>query len=132
MNSLEELANNIQNLSGVTCSFTCPSSVLIDDSNIATHLYRIAQEGINNAVKHGKATHIELNFTRQQNHITLILKDDGIGIADDTKNAKGIGLKIMRYRARMINATFSMKSNSPQGVILECTLNKPIEPGSLS
>lgn len=132
MFSLEELTRNIQNLSGVMCSFTCPSSVLVDDNNIATHLYRIAQEGINNAVKHGKATHIELSFTQQQNHITLIIKDDGIGIADDAKNAKGIGLKIMRYRARMINATFSMKPNSPQGVILECTLNKPNAQGSPS
>ncbi len=117
MNSLEELATHTL---GTSCVFYCPKPILIDDNNVATHLYRITQEGISNAVKHGKAKNIEVSFTQNENQITLAIKDDGIGMPHDLKNEKGIGLKIMKYRAHLMNASFQIKSNSPQGVILEC------------
>lgn len=122
MHSLEDLSSLTL---GVSCKFRCPEPILIEDNNIATHLYRIAQEGISNAVKHGKAKNIELSFTRNGDHVTLAIKDDGIGIVNSPKGTKGIGLKIMKYRAHIINATFQVKTNSPRGVLLECTLKMP-------
>lgn len=132
MHSLEELTSNTQKISHVTCSFDCPVPILIDDNNIATHLYRIAQEGISNAVKHGKPQKIELTFNQNAENITFAIKDDGIGMMNDPKNKKGIGLKIMKYRAHMMGATFQIKSNVPHGVWLECVLKNPEVKGGSS
>ncbi|OGQ23190.1 MAG: hypothetical protein A3I05_02860 [Deltaproteobacteria bacterium RIFCSPLOWO2_02_FULL_44_10] len=122
MYSLEEL---VSRTTGALCVFHCPEPILIDDNNIATHLYRIVQEGISNAIKHGKAKNIEVSLTRNKEIITLSIKDDGIGMMDDLKDSKGIGLKIMKYRAHMMNASFHIKPNLPQGSLLECHLKRP-------
>lgn len=125
MHSLQELTSNTQSASGVSCRFCCPEPIVIDDNDVATHLYRIAQEGINNAVLHGKAQSIEVSFIRNDGHIDLTLKDDGAGFVYDPQSSKGIGLKIMKYRARMMGGTFQIEPNSPQGVILKCSLKIP-------
>lgn len=132
MHSLEELVSNTQKASRVTCSFICPETILIDNNDIATHLYRIAQEGISNAIKHGKPQNIEVDFTQNDESIILAIRDDGIGMMANFKNAKGIGLKIMKYRAHMMGALFQIKPNTPHGVWLECVLRKPEIKGGAS
>lgn len=122
MHSLEELCSMT---TGAKCSFHCLKPILIEDKNIATHLYRIVQEAISNAVKHGKAKNIQLNLSKKEDVITLSISDDGTGLAKGVKSYKGIGLKIMKYRAHMMNASFEMKTNSPSGLLLECKLNIP-------
>lgn len=126
MHSLQELTSNTQGVSGVSCQFHCPEPIFIDDNDVATHLYRIAQEGISNAVLHGKPQSIEVSFTRNDGHIILILKDDGMGFVYDPQSSKGIGLKIMKYRAHMMGGTFQIEQNSPRGVILTCSLKSPL------
>jgi signal transduction histidine kinase len=126
MQSLRELASQTQKLFNISCRFDCPEPILIDDNNIATHLYRIAQEGINNAVKHGKAKEIEISLTQNDGETTLAVIDNGIGLTEDPKNSKGIGLHIMKYRARMMEASLQLEPNSSQGVILKCRLKAPI------
>ncbi len=118
---LKELTAS-RNLSGVACRFHCPEPIRISDNAIATHLYKIAQEGIANAVTHGKATAIEVRFVREQDHIVLTITDDGVGFDGDKKNAKGIGLKIMKNRAHIMGADLLIAPNTPHGVILTCTL----------
>ncbi len=133
MHSLEELVHETKN---VVCVFHCPEPIIIDDNNVATHLYRITQEGISNAIQHGKAQNIEVSFTQNTENITLAIKDDGIGMIPDFKSPKGIGLKIMRYRAHMMGATFEIQTIKPQGVVLECVLKRlklkgdPLEPST--
>ncbi|MBF0493110.1 MAG: hypothetical protein HQM15_10065 [Deltaproteobacteria bacterium] len=129
MRSLEELASSTL---GTSCLFYCPEPILIEDNNVATHLYRITQEAISNAVEHGKAQNIEVSFTQNKGTLTLAIKDDGIGIINDRTFSKGIGLKIMKYRARILNASFEIKSNSPQGVILECHFKMPVTQRSVA
>lgn len=126
MHSLQELTSNTQSRSGVSCLFHCPEPILIDDKDVATHLYRIAQEGISNAVEHGKAQAIEVSFTRNDGNINLTLKDDGAGFTYDPQSPKGIGLKIMKYRARMMGGTFKVEPNLPRGVMLTCSLKSPL------
>lgn len=120
MHSLQELAANTQKDFGVSCLFDCPEPVMIDDNNTATHLYKIVQEGIANAVKHGKAQSIVVSLT-QNGHspspdggIALIVKDDGSGMIPGSQDSKGIGLKIMKYRADVIGASFKVVPNSPR------------------
>jgi signal transduction histidine kinase len=126
MHSLQELTSNTQSTSGVSCRFHCPEPIFIDDNDVATHLYRIAQEGISNAVLHGKPQSIEVGFTRNDGHINLILKDDGVGFIYDPQSSKGIGLKIMKYRAHMMGGTFQIEPNSPRGIILKCSLKSSL------
>ncbi|MBF0492612.1 MAG: sensor histidine kinase [Deltaproteobacteria bacterium] len=119
MHALEEL---LAQTVGVSCFFHCPKPILIQDDTTATHLYRIAQEAISNALTHGRAQNIEIEFTQSAKHITLAIKDDGMGINKDLKNSNGIGLKTMRYRADILNGSLQIKSNTPQGTIVECSL----------
>ncbi len=125
MYMLEELTAN-RNLSGVSCRFYCPEPILISENDIATHFYKIAQEGIANAVKHGKAQVVEVSFIRNNGNIVLAVKDEGTGFMDDPKNSNGIGLKIMKNRAHIMGASFQVGPNVPHGVILTCSLKAAI------
>lgn len=127
VHSLQELVLRTQKQSGLSCTFTCPEVISIDDG-IATHLYRIAQEGITNAVQHGNATHIAISLTQTDSVVSFTVKDDGIGIAhypSQTKGIKGIGLNIMKYRSHIMDAEFVVEKNLPHGVIIRfCFKNK--------
>lgn len=121
MYMLEELTSR-QDLSGVLCRFHCPEPILIGNNDVATHLYKIAQEGISNAIKHGKAKAIDVSLIKHGGNIVLTVKDEGSGFKGDPQNSKGIGLKIMKNRAFIIEATFQVEPNRPHGVILTCSL----------
>ena len=97
--------------------------VPVASNAIATHLFRIAQEAINNAVKHGKARHIVVTLT-QQDGMTLTVYDDGAGIPAVEQRAPGSGLRIMAYRARIIGATLSVLPAPAGGTLVRCTLKK--------
>lgn len=122
MDMLEELTSSTQNLSGISCRFHCPEPVFIPSNDNATHLYKIAQEGILNAVKHSKTQSIEVSLTKNGNNIVLTIKDEGVGYVDDPEYSKGIGLKIMKYRAHMMDASFQIGPNVPHGIMLTCIL----------
>lgn len=122
LHRLEELAVNTQNPPDVSCHFHCPESILINANDTATHLYKIAQESISNAIKHGKVRTVDVSLLRQDGHIVLTIADDGIGLTDAAHHSKGIGLKIMKYRAHMIGADFEVIPNKPHGVIVRCIM----------
>lgn len=122
MHTLEELTSSTQSLLGVSCHFHCPQPILFSDNNIATHLYKFAQEAVSNAVQHGKPQSIAVELTQEGDCVTLSVKDDGVGFVPDSTNSKGIGLKIMKYRAHLIGASFELEPNSPRGTILKCRL----------
>ncbi len=125
MYMLEELTAS-RSLSGVSCRFYCPEPILISKNDIATHFYKIAQEGIANAVQHGKAQVVEVSFVRNNGNIVLTVKDEGMGFREDFQSSKGIGLKIMKNRAHIIGASFQVEPNVPQGVILTCSLKSTL------
>ncbi len=120
MVSLKELTSKIQSLLGISCNFECPQPILITDNNIATHLYRIAQEAMNNAIKHGKAQNIRTSLTQDDGKIILKITDDGIGQDVNSQTPTGIGMHIMKYRARMIDAELTLIPNTNQGMLLTC------------
>ncbi|EKD42031.1 MAG: Integral membrane sensor signal transduction histidine kinase [uncultured bacterium] len=118
IHSLQELTSRTQSQSEIICQFYCPKLIEINDA-MATHLYRIAQEGITNAVKHGKAKNIEVSFIQKEGKITFMVKDNGQGITAHPDSECGIGLNIMKYRAHLMDATFHVEPNVPHGVILK-------------
>lgn len=93
----------------------------VTDNTIAIQIYRIAQEAINNAIKHSKATKITLELKTHFNQMTLVIQDNGIGInLQENKADWGIGLKIMQYRASSINASLFIESSPNNGTTVRC------------
>jgi two-component system sensor kinase FixL len=120
-NALVTLAENNQTATGIQCHAHIRSPVMIPDSRIATHLYRIAQEAVTNAVKHSGAHTVELSLRQKNGQILLCVQDDGSGLPANAAQRGGLGLHIMRYRANLIGAQLST-SNTPTGSRVCCTL----------
>jgi len=115
LTALEQLAGYIHKAFNVVCTFQFPPAMVSYPQDIAIHLYRIAQEAANNAIKHGKANRIAISLLPDHNNINLCIADNGIGLGfSNQPNSSGMGLRIMEYRARLIGATFSIQ-NVPQG-----------------
>ena len=99
------------------------------DHGVANHLYRIVQEAINNAARHGSATTIRVRIRLQDGQGLLLVTDDGRGLPGAAGPSQGLGLRIMAHRARLIGGTLSIHSIEPSGVRLSCTFRRgPIEP----
>jgi signal transduction histidine kinase len=79
---------------------------------MAINIYRIAQEAITNAIKHGKADHISISLDTNADIMTLAVKDNGVGLAADHADTEGMGLRIMKYRASLINASLDISPNA--------------------
>jgi PAS domain S-box-containing protein len=124
MSAFSGLAEDTQRLFDVQCRFVNDTAVLMDNPIAATHLYRIAQEAVTNAIKHGKATAIEINLSATADKITLLIKDNGAGLNQHAGAGKGMGLRIMQYRAGMIGATVVLQPQQPAGAVLLCVLPK--------
>ena len=94
---------------------------LVGDESIALNLYRIAQEAVANALKHGKPSEIVIALSREKKAIVLAVKDNGTGLAKK-RNPKGMGVHIMKYRAETIGAAFTIESGRPGGTIFRRVL----------
>jgi PAS domain S-box-containing protein len=120
MSALQLWAAEVQDLFGISCRFECETTVLIHDDAAATHLYHIAQEAVNNAIKHGHAHNILLRLAAQNGWGTLLIADDGTGIAEDRGSSQGMGLHIMSYRAGMIGGELEVRPSPPHGTSVTC------------
>ena len=127
MSALQLWASEVEDIFGISCRFECGTAVLIYDDVLATHLYHIAQESVNNALKHGHARNILICLTAENDRGTLLIKDDGSGIVETRGNNQGMGLHIMNYRAGMIGGTLEVAPDSIRGTTVTCTF--PIKHG---
>ena len=122
MDSLRELAVMTEERSKIHCDFICEKSALINDSAIATHLYRIAQEAVNNAIKHAKPSHIVIRISGSHGQIELVVRDDGVGFPPVPPKNRGMGMWIMNHRAGMIGASLVVRSPVEGGTVVSCSL----------
>ena len=120
MSALQLWAHELEDIFGVACTFECETPVLIHDNAAATHLYHIAQEAGNNAIKHGKAQSIVVRLSSENGYGTLVIADDGLGIPEDRANSPGMGLHIMSYRSSMIGGTLQVRRNAMRGTSVSC------------
>jgi signal transduction histidine kinase len=123
--ALQELAMQAEHLFGIACQVTCDRLPAMSDHIVATHLYRIAQEAVSNAVKHGQARHIVLALTTGQHSLTLAIHDDGVGFQEGANKPTGMGLRSMQYRASMIGASLAIHSNASSGTTVVCEWPHP-------
>ena len=122
MAALEGLAANVSDVFKIHCRFECSRPVLIHDNMTATHLYRIAQEATNNAMRHAHAHHVVVRLGEDDGQIVLKIDDDGPGLPENLDRMKGSGLRIMSYRARMIGGTLDVARGPQGGACVVCRL----------
>jgi two-component system sensor kinase FixL len=130
MSALEELARSVANVYGISCCCDFRNQVLVHDHVVATHLYRIAQEGINNAIRHGRATRIAIRLSGRSDHLVLRIQDNGSGFPARISRKPGMGLHLMNYRARAIGASIEIGPGPTKGTIVSCRLRgSPVRNG---
>ena len=120
--ALEELASTARDRFRIACDLRCDALPDRIDDTMATHLYHIAQEAVANAVEHAKAKHIETTLATEGGATTLTVRDDGLGLPEDPNGLKGLGLRIMRYRADVMGASLDVRRQAEGGTIVMCSI----------
>jgi PAS domain S-box-containing protein len=123
--ALAELAARTNDLPGLSCSFDRLTGVEVHDPFVASHLYRIAQEAIANAIKHGRAARIQIRLTQDHGAIKLAIIDDGRGLHASDAEREGMGLRLMHYRARLSGGSLTVGPADPRGTCVTCILGRP-------
>jgi signal transduction histidine kinase len=122
MLALEEYARTASGLFKVACRFECDSPVLIHDTATAGHLYRIAQEAVGNAIKHGRAKNVLIRLEADEAGTVLSIRDDGAGLPAVLPLNRGMGLRIMAHRTAMIGGKFQIRRAESGGTLVTCRL----------
>ena len=122
MMALGELAAQTAEVFQVRCRFDCRKSILIEDSGLAAHLYRIAQEAVNNALKHAQPRAVTIRLRRDRNRILLAILDNGRSIRAPSRKREGLGLRIMNYRAGLVRGNVTVRPRKSGGTEVVCTV----------
>lgn len=112
--ALDELTTSASKRLSIRVTCACDGEINLPGETLL-HLYRVAQEAINNSVKHGKAKTVSLDLIGRSDRVELTILDDGNGLSAQTRAHPGVGLQIMQYRAKMIGATLSLERISARG-----------------
>ncbi len=126
--ALEELTQRASQSLRVDCTFQKHGQCEIEDQDKATHLYRIAQEALNNALRHGHARTVTIKLQGDQKSLQLVIQDDGTGLPlrrGSAPPSTGMGMRIMHYRAGLMGGTLTAKRIRPNGTRITCTLPLP-------
>ncbi len=140
--ALKQLAGKVSQSFGIRCTFRVGGMGEVSDDTVATHFYRIAQEAVGNAIKHGKANRVTIQLLQEGNLTRLVIEDNGTGLAKAVaekitrgsfpmgagvhQSAGGIGLQTMRYRARIIGGTFDIQSKPRGGTVVVCSVRRDL------
>jgi signal transduction histidine kinase len=122
--ALSELAAHFSSRFKVACRFNLADPVHIQDTVVANHLYRIAQEAVNNAIRHGHASKIDIRLGRAGSALALVISDDGSGIPPGKPIHQGMGLRNMKYRASIIDGSLTL-GGGDSGAMVTCSFPQP-------
>ncbi|WP_395743710.1 PAS domain S-box protein [Prosthecobacter sp.] len=125
MAALAELVQSTARAYGVVCDFRYDNPVQVSDNKLSVQLFRIAQEALSNAVKHGQARRVDIHLSRQKGHIVLTIRDNGIGIPDSPAKGTGMGLLTMSHRAQMMGGTLKIEPRQGGGTQVTCSVPAP-------
>ena len=120
--AFRDLAATVEKLFNISCVVECDENLVIADRAVANHLFRMVQEAINNSVKHGKAKRVIIGLRTVEAKVTLTIRDNGLGFPPESARTKGLGLRIMNYRAQRIGGTLDLRPAETGGTIVTCTL----------
>jgi len=124
--ALEELAAATDAQENISCSFEYSGPVVMPSNTTALHLYRIAQEALNNALRYGQADRIDISLSQQNGQVTLQVSDNGHGFEPDFNRQGspigGLGLRIMVYRADIIGGVLRIERQAHGGMRVRCVV----------
>lgn len=121
--SLRDLTRTTAEAAGIDCAFEEKGTVLLFEADVAEHLYRIAQEAVNNAVRHSGARQIRVRLAQSDEETSLEVADDGRGMTGGgDQSAEGLGLGIMKHRAELIGGRLRIESGPQGGTTMQCTV----------
>jgi PAS domain S-box-containing protein len=118
--ALHSLTAGVTRRSLTRISLECDDQLKVNDVSVATNLYRIAQEAVSNAIRHGKAKSVLIQLAADDGKLTLQVRDDGKGFPAKPKQT-GMGLHTMRYRATMIGGSLDVRPSRPRGTVVMCS-----------
>lgn len=132
--ALKHLAGRVSETFRVRCTFQQQKQSTVTNDLVGTHLYRIAQEAISNAIRHGRADRVDIRLTRKADYLVLSIRDNGIGLKPARADAEakgatkpgadsGIGLQTMAYRARVIGGELRIEPHAKAGTVVTCHLH---------
>jgi PAS domain S-box-containing protein len=122
--ALRGLASSVSHGSGVVCGADCSEAVFINEYAVATHLYRIAQEAVQNAIKHANPSQILIRLSQDGDNIHLSITDNGLGGDEDETRKFGIGLNIIKFRTTMAGGRLQVHRNATGGTLISCTFQQ--------
>jgi len=111
LTAIQELAAMTERVFGVMCGVECDQLLVVDRPVAATNLYRIVQESISNAVRHGRAHSIAISVALRGNQLTLTVRDDGVGLGTSPSAREGLGLSIMKHRVEQLGGTLEIQGD---------------------
>ena len=127
MSALRRWAAEVEEMFHVSCRFVVDYPVVIHDADLSTHLYRIAQEAVNNAIRHGHAKNIVITLVADNEYGVLRIENDGSSLPTLAKSNSGMGMQIMNYRARMVGGSLKLESGPSRGVTVTCWFTRATE-----
>ena len=119
--ALENLAERVAAERGIECVFLGDATILISNQVTASHLYRIAQEAVQNALKHSRGTRIDIKLARESTDVELRVRDNGVTFVPQ-RNARGLGMHTMEQRARLMGGRLVVQTNRAGGVEVTCSV----------
>lgn len=120
--ALGGLVHDIQNLFKIGIQFKVEGKIPPVEKSVVAQFYKITQESITNAVKHGKAKQVTVQLERQPKQLVLSIRNNGLPFPSMIDQRKGMGLRIMNYRANTVGATLEVKPAKPKGAVVTCVL----------
>jgi len=120
--ALERLKNNAEKLFSIDCTLEVLGDIDFDDATQAIHLYRIAQEGVSNAVKHGGADKVSIHLASTDQYLRLRVMDNGSGFTENWDSDGGLGVRIMQFRSRLIGGNLEISDVPQKGATITCTV----------
>jgi len=122
---LDRLAAHASDVFNISCQFERDGNPPALEANITHQLYKIAQEAVTNAIRHGHAKHVGINLTRSSTGIVMTVHNDGMPFPNPNGSQTGMGLRIMNYRASLIGAALEIEANHPAGTRVACSVPLP-------
>lgn len=123
--AFRELAERVRQTCNLTCTVACDAPTPVTNRITALHLFRLTQEAVSNAARHGKARTVTIRLAPEGPHTVLAVSDDGAGFVPEARERVGMGLRIMTYRAQKIGGTLEVQSRPGGGTMVRCVFATP-------
>jgi signal transduction histidine kinase len=120
---LKELAGSVKKLFQTNCSFSAKGAPPTLPAHTTLQLYKIAQEAVSNAIKHGKASQVSIGLACEDGYLILTVRNDGLPFSPPAHKTTRMGLRIMHYRANTVGATLEIKPLGKSGTLVTCSLS---------